>query len=250
MAERPDGPNSGWGSESFCLSVHLSCLVTSLYLSASVCLILLVCLPSASQRVYLFSYLVFLSIFYRGIHSSFNQFCFIYLSVHLHISAPIHPSIQLFIFCIRLFHLPYLPSRKDIYIYIFIYLSIKKNHVFSHLSPCLSLSLSLSRDVETYNVLWKSDPSAMQQAPFCTSRLEPNVTWSQSHEEVSLTAEMHLRLNFPLFEWLSRKWPSEPTVRGARPVSHIGRAKRKLMRTLERKAPWIRIACRKTRDLC
>ena len=143
MAERPDGPNSGWGSESFCLSVHLSCLVTSLYLSASVCLILLVCLPSASQRVYLFSYLVFLSIFYRGIHSSFNQFCFIYLSVHLHISAPIHPSIQLFIFCIRLFHLPYLPSRKDIYIYIYLFIYPLKRTMCLAISPRVSLSLCL-----------------------------------------------------------------------------------------------------------
>ena len=218
-------------SLSFCISLFDSACLSALRFSEG--------LPFLLLGIFIY----FLS-WYSFIIQSVLLHLFICASAHICAHSSINPVVYLLYPSIS----PSISSISQRYIYIFIYLSIKKNHVFSHLSPCLSLSLS--RDVETYNVLWKSDPSAMQQAPFCTSRLEPNVTWSQSHEEVSLTAEMHLRLNVPPFEWLSRKWPSEPTVRGARPVSHIGRAKRKLMRTLERKAPWIRIACRKTRDLC
>ena len=217
-----------------------------IFLHQSVWFCLSVCPPLLRGSTFSLTWYFYLFFIVVFIHHSISFASFIYLCICTYLRPFIHQSSCLsFVSVYFTFHIFHLAK---LYIYIFIYLSIKKNHVFSHLSPCLSLSLS--RDVETYNVLWKSDPSAMQQAPFCTSRLEPNVTWSQSHEEVALTAEMHLRLNFPPFEWLSRKWPSEPTVRGARPVSHIGRAKRKLMRTLERKAPWIRIACRKTRDLC
>ena len=105
------------------LSVHLSCLVTSLYLSVSVCLILLVCLPSASQRVYLFSYLVFcLSIFYLGIRSSLNQFCchlLICASAHICAHWSIDPSVYLLYPSIS----PSISSISQRCIYLSIYLS-------------------------------------------------------------------------------------------------------------------------------
>ena len=154
------------------MSCHLSLS------SASVCLILLVCLALRFSEGLPFSYLVFLSIFIVVfIHHSISFASFIYLCICTYL-RPFNPSIQLFIF-----RNPSISpsissiSQRYIYIYLFIY-PLKRNHVFSHLSRVsLSLSLFVSRCWNIQRFVEIRYPSAMQQAPFCTSRLE-----QMSHE--------------------------------------------------------------------
>ena len=83
-------------------------------------------------------FIYFLS-WYSFIIQSVLLHLFICASAHICAHSSINPVVYLLYPSIS----PSISSISQRYIYIFIYLSIKKNHVFSHLSPCLSLSLCL-----------------------------------------------------------------------------------------------------------